>query len=96
MLSSKQRQALKALAHNLKPVVFIGKNGLEDVVTRATNRELLAHELIKVKLQESVTDPKDEVAKTLADQTESELVTVIGRTIILYRPRPDEPVIVLP
>lgn len=86
MLTSKQRQHLKALAHGLKPVVHIGKSELEDKVVAAVQQALFDHELIKVKLLESVTLPKQDVAASLATATAAELVNVIGRTIILYKP----------
>jgi RNA-binding protein len=86
MLSSKQKKQLKGLAHALKPTVYIGKNGLDESVYAAVRRELNAHELIKVKLLESVARPKAEVGKLLAEQTSAELVTIVGKTLVLYKP----------
>jgi RNA-binding protein len=85
MLTSKQKQQLKALAHSLKPIVHIGKGDVEEKVVVAVQKALFDHELIKVKLLESATTKKQTVAETLAQAASAELVTVIGRTIILYK-----------
>jgi RNA-binding protein len=86
MLSSKQKQQLKALAHSLKPIVHIGKGDVEEKVVTAVQKALFDHELIKVKLLESVTTQKQTAAETLANAASAELVAVIGKTIILYKP----------
>ena len=43
-----QKKHLKGLAHNLKPVVQIGKEGLTEGIIRAVGEGLLQHELIKI------------------------------------------------
>ncbi len=93
MLTSKQRKALKALAHHKKPVVQLGKKGLTDEVVLEVERALLAHELIKVKVAE---DDVDESGAALAARTGAELVTTTGKIAMLYRAHPDEPTIKLP
>ena len=49
-LSTKQKQFLKGLAHNLKPVVLMGANGLTEAVLAEIEIALNHHELIKVKV----------------------------------------------
>lgn len=49
-LSNKQKQHLKGLAHNLKPVVLMGANGLTEAVLAEIEIALNHHELIKVKV----------------------------------------------
>ena len=51
------------------------------------------HELIKVRLHEP--DDKKRDARLLAERTEAALCGLIGHTVILYRPHPDEPKITL-
>lgn len=91
MLTSKQRQEFKALAHHLKPTAMIGKKNLDDSVYAAVESELFAHELIKVKLLDTSAVSKKEAAELLAEKTNSDLVSIIGRTIILYRKRIVDP-----
>jgi RNA-binding protein len=96
-LTSAQRKYLRKMAHDLKPVAFIGKQGLTEAVVAAVREVLEAHELIKVKLLEH-TDEKQEIAEFLATETASALVAIIGHVAILYReqPNPEKRTILLP
>ena len=96
MITSKQRSYLKSLAHELEPVVYIGKNDVtENVISEIDN--LLEHrELVKVKMQESCSlDPKT-TANEIADRLGAEFVQAIGRRFVLYRESKDNKTIVLP
>jgi len=85
MFSGKQKSFLRAKAHDLSPIVQIGKNLISEALITTVNNALEAHELIKISiLQNCPAEPK-EVATVVASNTQSELVQVIGRTIILYK-----------
>lgn len=90
MLTSKQRAYLKSLAMTMGAVVQIGHDGLTPEVTASVEEALAARELVKINLQKN--DPEDlkETAATLAERTRSELVQIIGRKIVLYRPGKDD------
>lgn len=94
-LTTKQRKHLKALAHELDPVVRIGKGRISDPLAAETVRSLEAHELIKVRI-EADGDVRHTLAAELADLTGSELVGTIGKIAILYREREEDPSIRLP
>lgn len=94
-LTSKQRQALKGLAHDLKPVILVGAKGITDALVKETKGALLAHELIKARLAEGSAD-LDADAQALAKAAGATLVVRIGRMAVLYRPHPEKPRIVLP
>ena len=96
MLTGKQRRHLRALAHDLRPLVQIGKDGLSANLVAAVNQALLEHELIKVKVGEHAGVDRHAAAETLATQTTSEIAQVLGHTVLLYKPHPTEPVIALP
>jgi len=83
-LKSNQRSHLKGLAHGLKPAVQMGKNGLTEAVVQTISRALDDHELMKVKFL-SHKEEREELSRTLAERTGSELVAVIGNIVILYR-----------
>ncbi|MFO7171295.1 MAG: YhbY family RNA-binding protein [Chloroflexota bacterium] len=87
-LSSGQRQWLRRLAHDLRPVVQIGKNGLTEHVVAAVDQALLGSELIKVKFLEH-QDQRRQLTATLVEETGSTLVALIGGVAILYRRHPD-------
>ena len=96
MLTGKQRRHLRALVHEMKPIVQIGKGGIDDGVVAAVERALVDHELIKIKLGESAGVDRHEAADELAAQTRSEVAQVVGNIVLLYRPDPEEPKIALP
>ena len=56
-LTSKQRAFLNSQAHTLKPIIQIGKNGLNDQIKTSVRQALDARELIKVTLLQN-TDEK--------------------------------------
>lgn len=94
-LNGKARSHLRALAHNLKPTVQVGNQGVTDGLLAAVDRALLDHELIKVRVAGEDVDV-DEVGARVASGTRSELVQVIGRMLVLFRRRKNKPVITLP
>jgi RNA-binding protein len=96
MLTGKQRRHLRALAHELRPIVQVGKDGLDEGLVAAVDRALTDHELVKVKVGENAGASRDEVAGELAARTKSEVAQIIGNIVLLYRADPDEPVIALP
>ena len=55
-LTSKQRAFLKSEAHTLKPIVQIGKNGLNDHIKTSVRNALDARELIKVTLLQNTME----------------------------------------
>lgn len=93
-LSGADRRHLRSLAHPLKPVVFVGEGGVGDAVVRAVDEALATHELIKIRLRQP--DDKHGAADELARRCGAALCGVLGHTVVLYRPDPDEPRIALP
>lgn len=93
-LTGAQRRHLRSLAHPLKPVVFVGENGLSDAVLKAVDEALASHELIKIRLRQPA-DKKD-AARSLAEASGAALCGVVGHTVVLYRPDPDAPKIKIP
>ena len=88
-MTSKQRSYLKGLAMNLDSVFQIGKSSLTPEVTEAVNEALEARELIQITVLKNCLDDGRSIAEVLAERTRSEVVQVIGRKIILYRPAKD-------
>ena len=96
MLTGKQRRHLRALGHGLRPLVQVGKGGIDDGLIAALDRALGDHELVKVKIGENATLDRQEAADQLASQTLSEVAQVLGNMVLLYRRRPEDPTIELP
>ena len=95
-LTGKQRRFLRAQGHGLKPLVWIGKNGIAGNVIKQLDEVLTAHELVKVKLLEACPLTVGECAQELSGASHSAVAQTLGRTILLYRSHPDQPVLVLP
>jgi RNA-binding protein len=86
-MDSKQKQALKAKAHKLKPVVMIGSKGLTESVIEETAVALHAHELIKIKIAGSDRGSRKEMTDILLGACEAEHVQSIGNTVVAYKER---------
>jgi RNA-binding protein len=94
-LTGKQLRHLRALAHHLKPVVLTGNSGVTDAVIEKIVVELENHELIKVRVADGPEHARD-AAASVAERTDSVLVQVIGKVVILYKRRKKDPEIVIP
>ena len=97
-MTSKQRAFLKGLAMNLNPVINVGKDSMTPGVTEAVIEAIEANELIKIGVLKNCMDDPREIAELLADRSHAEVVQVIGKKIVLYKPakKPEDRKIVLP
>ncbi len=95
-LTSKQRAYLKSLAADLDPVFQIGKGSVTPEVIDAISEVFNTHELIKITVLKNCLDDVKEVAITVSERSRSDLVQVIGRRFVLYKPFKDDPKIILP
>lgn len=95
-MTSKQRAYLKSLASNLDPVFQIGKASLTPEVTEAVAECFNNNELIKLAVLKNCLDDPRAIAEAVAERTHSQVVHVIGRKIVLYKPDKNKPKIELP
>ena len=95
-MTSKQRAYLKSLANELNPVFQVGKSSLTPEVTEAVTEAFHNRELLKIAVLKNCMDDPKEIASIIAERTHSQVVQVIGKKIILYKPDPKEPKIILP
>jgi RNA-binding protein len=95
-LSEKQKKHLRGLAHSRKPIVMIGQHGLTPGVTQELDTALTSHELVKVSVRVGDREARDGILTELAKQCTAELVQRIGNVAVFYRPKKDQPRIVLP
>ena len=87
-LSSSERKYLRSQAHHLESVVLIGKNGIKDGTIESINKVFQTRELIKIKFCE-FKDEKLSLSEKIAELTNSQVVGVIGHTVIIFRQNPD-------
>jgi len=96
-LTSKQRAHLRKLAHHLKPVVLVGSDGISPALLDAVLDAFNTRELLKAKLQDSAPLEVRDAAAQISERLDGvHAVQTIGRTIVFYRPDPDDPEIRLP
>lgn len=89
-MTSKQRSYLKGLAITMDPIFQIGKSSVTPELTAAIAEALEARELIKITVLKNCLDDGRSIAEVLAERTRSEVVQVIGKKIVLYKPAKDE------
>ncbi len=85
-MNNKQRAYLSSLASKLTPILQVGKSSLTPELLQAVDEALAARELIKISVLKNCFDDPKEIANTMAERTRSQVVRVIGKKIILYRP----------
>lgn len=85
MLTGKQKRYLRSEAHHLNAIFQIGKEGVSHNQVQGIIDALEAHELIKVKLLDTCPDDVHTVALELSVQSKSDVVQIIGHTIVLYK-----------
>lgn len=95
-MTSKQRAYLKGLAMNLDPVFQIGKSSVTPENIEAIAEVFNTRELVKIAVLKNCLDDPKEIANVVAERTRSQVVQVIGKKFVLYKPFKENPKIVLP
>ncbi len=95
-MTSKQRAYLKGLAMNIDPIFQMGKQSLTPEFTSAVAEALEARELIKISVLKNCMDDPREIASVLSERTNSTVVQVIGKKIVLYKESKNKKKIELP
>lgn len=92
-LTSKQKADLKALAQHLNAIIKIGNKGVTPAVIRSLDEALKARELVKISVVHPDRDVRKELIGELAEASAATIVNIIGKTALLYKSNPDNPVI---
>ncbi len=98
MLTSKQRAFLRSIAAGEDTIFQLGKDGVSDNFVKQLDLALEKREIIKFKVLDTALVDIRETAEELAQATRSNVVQVIGKKIVLYRPasKPEARKILLP
>ena len=86
MLTGKQKSFLRSMANTERALFQVGKDGCTYNLYSTISDSLEAHELLKVSVLKTCPQPVREVALDIAGHTRSEIVQIVGRVILLYRP----------
>lgn len=85
MLNSKQRAFLRSEASHLDAIFQVGKGGVGEAMCKSVCDALEARELVKISVLDNADSAAREIADMLASAVNAEVVSVIGRKIILYK-----------
>lgn len=87
-LTSSERARLRAMAHELKPVQHIGKEGVTEAVLRSVDEAFRTRELVKIRVLETAPGSAREIADAIiAARPNAQVVQTIGRVAVLYLPQ---------
>lgn len=89
-LTNKQKQYLKGLAHELKPVVLLGGNGLTEGVMAEIDTALAHHELIKVKVPSEDREEKKLIMDAIVRESGAVKLQTIGHMLVIYKQSEDK------
>ena len=95
-LTKKQQKYLSQLAQKLKPVIWLGQQGLTENVLAEINVALDHHELIKIKLRVGDRELRNKMIEDICEQSGADYVQRVGNVASLYRQNVDHPTIKLP
>ena len=95
-MTGKQRAYLRSMCNTLPAILLVGKEGVTEMIIVSVNEALEARELIKMGVQRGSPVSARDACKAVCEQTGAEPVQCIGNKFCLYRPRQDQPTIVLP
>ncbi|SFA71827.1 RNA-binding protein [Acetitomaculum ruminis DSM 5522] len=84
-MTSKQRAYLNKLAANEKAVLSVGKEGVTPEFINALDEVLEKRELVKITFQKNSPYQSKDMAQTIAERTNSEIVSSLGRKLVFFR-----------
>lgn len=86
-LSTIQKQQLRAKAHNLKPIIIIGSQGLTEAVQLEIDRALNDHELLKIRVNAATREDRQDILQQICDLQQAHLIQTIGHIGVVFRKR---------
>lgn len=85
MISTKQRSNLRAKANKLKPLVYVGKEGLTKTVLEEIELALFHNELVKVSVFETAGLETKSALNFVCEALSCEPVQAVGGKFIVYK-----------
>ncbi len=85
MLTSKQRARLRSIASTEDTILQLGKDGITDNFVKSIDEALAKREIVKFRVLENAMISVRDAASIVAEETNAEVVTVIGSKAVIYR-----------
>jgi RNA-binding protein len=90
MLTGKEKRKMRAEANQIKATVMIGREGISFNVKCFIDEAFNNKSLIKVKVLDTCKEDRKQIAEKLSKLKDTEMIQILGRTILLYRPLPEK------
>lgn len=90
MLTPTFIKTLLVKGQQIKPVIIIGANGLTEQVHKELSAALLAHELIKIRVNAESRELRDEMITEILQRHEATKIQQIGHILVIYKHNPEK------
>ncbi|MEO6004205.1 MAG: YhbY family RNA-binding protein [Opitutus sp.] len=88
-LTGAQKSFLRGLGQKLEPALKLGKGGLTPAFYTELQKQLRAHELVKVRFLGAERDERTALCTQIADEGRCLNVGAVGHTALFYRRNPE-------
>lgn len=95
-MTGKQRAFLRSMCNEMSAILYVGKEGVTETFLQSVSEALASRELIKCGIQRGAPMSAREACEEICEKLSAEPVQCIGNKFCLYRPKDENPVIVLP
>ncbi|EOT46968.1 MULTISPECIES: ribosome assembly RNA-binding protein YhbY [Enterococcus] len=89
-LKGKQKRVLRSKAHHMNPIFQVGKGGVNEAMIIQIGEALEKRELFKISLLQNTDELPEEVAETLEEALDCNVVQIIGRVLVVFKPSRNE------
>lgn len=95
MLTKSEKTQLRAIIASDKTKYQVGKSEITDSLITMLDKALEARELIRVEVLKSAVTPIMEITLDLSSKLHADVVSVVGRVVVLFRRNKENPKIKL-
>jgi len=88
-LTGAQRTYLRGLGQTLAPALKLGKGGLTPAFFKELQKQLQAHELVKLRFLGAERDERAAFCTQIADEGRCLCIGAVGHTALFYRQHPE-------
>ena len=78
------KKKLRVKSLDLKPLLRIGKKGVNDSIFSEIKTLLKKHELVKIKILNNCQEEKTKVIANVIEETKSDIVSIKGNTFVIF------------
>lgn len=90
-MTSKERNFLRKMAHDLDAVVRVGKEGFNEGIFESIKTYIDKNELMKVKLlQNSLEEVNLDIIREIEENTGAIFVASVGKTMIFFKEKKEK------